>query len=63
MLTLQIGNLGNMGLMNCLVQGGLYSLSALVYLEMKKKQKNWHLQVFQSVMLQTAAKLSVKMIK
>ena len=30
MLTLQIGNPGNMGVLSCLGQGGLHSLSALV---------------------------------
>ena len=30
MLTVQIGNLSNMGVMSCLVQGGLRSLNALV---------------------------------
>ena len=32
MLALQIGKLGNMGVMSCLSQGGLHSLSALVHL-------------------------------
>ena len=34
-LTLQIGNLGNMGVMNCIGLGGLCSLSALVIISMQ----------------------------